>query len=174
MSVQFDSIKEFGLQLRQAQSKMSRATEETIMAICYDIVVEARNLVTAHGTIRSGVLKNSFHYGSSLSEPEPGVEWDGTLPVRIDNRLRMEVYNNAPYAWYVEYGFRSHFVPGHWEGYIFNYQPHDPEGGIYVSSGMDYVPGRFFLKRALETFERHAKSEFNARIVPVLKETLEL
>jgi len=36
------------------------------------------------------------------------------------------------------------------------------------------VPGRFFLKRALETFERHAKSEFNARIVPVLKETLEL
>ena len=59
-------------------------------------------------------------------------------------------FNPLEYALHLEYGFRSHFVPGHWEGNTFVYQPGDSEGGMYVGPYGGRVPGHFVMKKATE------------------------
>ena len=46
----------------------------------------------------------------------------GTKAIRAGNSYKIDVFNNLDYAKPLEYGFRSHFVPGHWEGNSFKYQ----------------------------------------------------
>lgn len=57
-------------------------------------------------------------------------------------------YNNLNYAIHLEHGFRSHFVPGHWEGNTFVYNRDDPEGGMFVGPKNGFVPGHYTLRRA--------------------------
>lgn len=64
---------------------------------------------------------------------------------RAGRIYRVGIFNNLVYAKHLEYGFRGHFVPGHWEGNSFVYNPGDPKGGMYVP----YQRGRFVLKRAM-------------------------
>lgn len=45
----------------------------------------------------------------------------GTKAIRAGNSYKIDVFNNLDYAKPLEYGFRSHFVPGHWEGNSFKY-----------------------------------------------------
>lgn len=49
----------------------------------------------------------------------------GTKAIRAGNSYKIDVFNNLDYAKPLEYGFRSHFVPGHWEGNSFKYQRND-------------------------------------------------
>lgn len=44
----------------------------------------------------------------------------GTKAIRAGNSYKIDVFNNLDYAKPLEYGFRSHFVPGHWEGNWFS------------------------------------------------------
>lgn len=69
-------------------------------------------------------------------------------------------YNNLEYAKHLEYGFRSHFVPGHWEGNVFVYNRDDPEGGMFVGPKGGIVRGHFTVRRAVE----RTKSTQDARL----------
>lgn len=60
----------------------------------------------------------------------------------------VQFYNPLDYAGHLEHGFRSHFVPGHWEGFTFVYNRDDPEGGMFVGPKGGYVRGHFTMKRA--------------------------
>lgn len=80
--------------------------------------------------------------------------------LRNGKSYRVRFYNNLDYAKPLEYGFRSHFVPGHWEGHVFVYQPKDEEGGMYVGSPGGFVPGHFTLRRAA----KRTKDTQNARL----------
>ena len=51
---------------------------------------------------------------------------------RSGRKFIVRFYNGLDYASHLEYGFRSHFVPGHWEGHTFVYNRDDPEGGMFV------------------------------------------
>ena len=72
----------------------------------------------------------------------------GTKAIRAGNSYKIDVFNNLDYAKPLEYGFRSHFVPGHWEGNTFVYNRDDPEGGMFVGPKGGYVRGHFTMKRA--------------------------
>lgn len=65
-------------------------------------------------------------------------------------RFIVRFYNPLDYAGHLEHGFRSHFVPGHWEGHTFVYNRDDPEGGMFVGPKGGYVRGRFTMKRAVK------------------------
>lgn len=67
---------------------------------------------------------------------------------RVGRRSIVRFYNPLDYAGPLEYGFRAHFVPGHWEGNTFVYNRDDPEGGMFVGPSGGYVRGHFVLKRA--------------------------
>lgn len=67
---------------------------------------------------------------------------------RSGKRYIVRFYNPLDYASHLEHGFRSHFVPGHWEGNTFVYNRDDPEGGMFVGPKGGYVRGHFTMKRA--------------------------
>lgn len=67
---------------------------------------------------------------------------------RSGSRFIVRFFNPLDYASHLERGFRSHFVPGHWEGNTFVYNRDDPEGGMFVGPKGGYVRGHFTMKRA--------------------------
>ena len=70
---------------------------------------------------------------------------------RSGKKYIVRFYNPLEYASHLEHGFRSHFVPGHWEGNTFVYNRDDPEGGMFVGPKGGYVRGHFTMKRAVKT-----------------------
>ncbi|WP_018752178.1 HK97 gp10 family phage protein [Paenibacillus sanguinis] len=71
----------------------------------------------------------------------------------IGDVVEAEVINDLEYASDVEYGFRSHFVPGYWQGKTFVYSK-GAKTGMQVGPPGGRVPGRFMLKISLEEIER--------------------
>ena len=67
-----------------------------------------------------------------------------------DRKYIVRFYNPLDYAGHLEHGFRSHFVPGHWEGFTCVYNRDDPEGGMFVGPKGGYVRGHFTMKRAVK------------------------
>ena len=91
---------------------------------------------------------------------------------RAGNGYIVRLYNPLDYASHIEHGFRSHFVPGHWDGNTFVYNRNDPEGGMFVGPKGGYVRGRFVMKRAVKRtkdtqrarVDRKIQREINKRI----------
>lgn len=125
-------------------------------------VKQARKICTedAPDIVNTGEYRRSF--GSSK------------IAVRKGEQYIVNVFNFRYYAQHLEYGFRSHFVPGHWEGNTFVYQPNDPDGGMFVGPKNGVVPGHFTLKRAIDrtkaTQTPRLKRKLNRKIKQYLKE----
>ena len=79
---------------------------------------------------------------------------------------KIDVFNNLDYAKPLEYGFRGHFVPGHWDGKSFVYQPKDPQGGMFVHS---LIPGHYTLERAVNATKRTQNARLQRRFEQELK-----
>ena len=100
--------------------------------------------------------------------------WDsGKKALRVGNSYKIDVFNNLDYAKHLEYGFRSHFVPGHWDGSTFVYQPGDPLGGMYVGKPGSFVRGHFTMKRAIKRTRVSQDARLKRKIEKVIKESLE-
>ena len=86
--------------------------------------------------------------------------------IRIGTAYKIDVFNNLDYAKPLEYGFRGHFVPGHWDGKSFVYQPKDPQGGMFVHS---LIPGHYTLERAVNATKRTQNARLQRRFEQELK-----
>lgn len=86
--------------------------------------------------------------------------------IRIGTAYKIDVFNNLDYAKPLEYGFRGHFVPGHWDGKSFVYQPKDPQGGMFVHS---LIPGHYTLERAVNATKRTQDARLQRRFEQELK-----
>lgn len=75
------------------------------------------------------------------------------------NNLTIEIYNNLPYAEYVEDGYqqRERWVPGHWEGKRFIYTPGEKSG---MKLEEKWIPGNHIVRIA----KRHAEQALRDRI----------
>lgn len=93
---------------------------------------QARKICTDDKIVNNGDYRRNFKSGSKA--------------LRSGQNYKIDVYNNLDYAKPLEYGFRGHFVPGHWEGSTFVYQRNDPAGGMYVK----FHRGHFTLRRAIK------------------------
>lgn len=89
------------------------------------------------------------------------------------DRYVVRVFNNLDYAKHLEYGFRSHFVPGHWAGHTFVYRPGDPEGGMYVGPPGGYVRGHFVLKRAIKRMQDTQQTRVTRKIYTAIRQRME-
>ena len=66
---------------------------------------QARKICKEEGIVNTGDYRRNFK--------------SGTKAIRAGRAYKIDVFNNLDYAKPLEYGFRSHFVPGHWEGSSF-------------------------------------------------------
>lgn len=88
------------------------------------------------------------------------------------NGYYVRFFNLLEYAIHLEYGFRSHFVPGHWEGYTFVYKPGDPEGGMFVGPYGGRVPGHFVMKRAVERTMKTQQARVTRKLMRALEKRM--
>ena len=96
----------------------------------------------------------------------------GTKAIRAGRAYKIDVFNNLDYAKPLEYGFRSHFVPGHWEGSSFVYQKNDPEGGMFVGSPGGFVRGHFTLLRAVKRTKTTQAARLNRKMDRIINDRL--
>lgn len=96
------------------------------------------------------------------------------LPVeRQGDKYIITIINGLKYASYVEYGHRQQpgrFIPGHWEGERFIYNPGE-EGGMVLKKA--WVEGRFMLTISVQELERMAPALLEKRLLKFLKGCLD-
>lgn len=78
---------------------------------------------------------------------------------KVGDEYSVEIYCPMEYASYVEYGFRSHFVPGYWSGdhfvYDRDYKPTSEEpAGMWVGKGKPWVEGKFIMTIPMKEIEK--------------------
>lgn len=119
---------------------------------------QARKICKEEGIVNTGDYRRNFK--------------SGTKAIRAGRAHKIDVFNNLDYAKPLEYGFRSHFVPGHWEGSSFVYQKNDPEGGMFVGPPGGFVRGHFTLLRAVKRTKTTQAARLNRKMDRIIKDRL--
>lgn len=119
---------------------------------------QARKICKEEGIVNTGDYRRNFK--------------SGTKAIRAGRAYKIDVFNNLDYAKPLEYGFRSHFVPGHWEGSSFVYQKNDPEGGMFVGPPGGFVRGHFALLRAVKRTKTTQAARLNRKMDRIIKDRL--
>lgn len=160
MSVDFSEISEMRKRMEALADDMPKIMEQLVIGEGVYAVTQARRICKEEGIVNNGTYRMNFHTGNRASAPSISAEaYDGKRIRQKGSNYFIDVYNNLDYAQHLEHGFRSHFVPGYWQGHTFVYQPGFP-GGMYVGPYNGFVPGHFVLRRAI----RRTKLTSDARI----------
>lgn len=159
MSVDHSQMDEFQRRIAGLKRDVPGIMEQLVIGEGVYAVKQARSICKEDGIVNNGTYRMNFHAGSAALIDSGGQPYDGAPIQRSGNTYRIDVYNNLDYAKHLEYGFRSHFVPGYWEGKTFIYQPGFP-GGMYVGPYNGFVNGHFTLRRAV----RRTKLTQDARL----------
>ena len=102
---------------------------------------------------------------SILLSTSKSVHW------RASSSPRRRPVVSSRYAKHLEYGFRSHFVPGYWAGHTFVYQPGFP-GGMYVGPYNGFVNGHFTLRRAIRRTKQTQDARLNRKFNAILNQRI--
>lgn len=173
MSVDRRGLRAMQQRIRELEKEVPAIMEELIVGEGVYAVKQAKSICKSEpGLVNTGSYRNHFHAGNSALTFDGANPHDGSRPGRFGTSYRIDVYNNLEYAKPLEYGFRSHFVPGHWEGRTFVYQPKDPQGGMYVGPPGGYVRGHFTLLRAVQQTRATQSARLNRKINRIIRERL--
>lgn len=174
MSMTVKALKQFRDNLKKLKDKAPEAMEEILIGEGAFAVRQARNIVTNQKKVSTGEYRYNFHTGSKARPAYASAKLhDGSKPQKQGKTWIIDVYNNLDYAGHLEYGFRSHFVPGHWEGNTFVYLRDDPEGGMYVGPKGGYVQGTFALRTAMRRTGQTQKARIQRKFDRIIQEELE-
>lgn len=186
MSFKFKKLVQFRDNLLDLIDDVPEIMEELVVGEGVYAVKQAK-LITKNDSpdiIDSGAYRNNFHAGDKAIGAPLGRLHDGSKPKVSGKTYRIDVYNNLDYAKHLERGFRSHWVPGRFEGntfvYVRGYKPapgdKDDPGGMYVGPRNGYVKGRFVLLRATKrtkiTQEARLKRKFDKKIKSYIEREL--
>jgi hypothetical protein len=174
VSVDNSGLVQFQRQLEALRNEVPDIMEELVVGEGVYAVKQAKLICKndSPDIVNNGDYRTNFHAGDKALTHSNNKEHDGSKPKMTGKRYRIDVYNNLDYAKPLEYGFRSHFVPGHWDGRTFVYQRNDPEGGMYVGPYKGYVRGHFTLRRAIKRTKDTQDARLNRKINRIIKERL--
>lgn len=115
-------------------------------------------------------------------------KWQVGSVIRRGDAYIIEVFNNLEYSSFVEYGFRAHWVPGHWEGNKFVYdrsikrmtkEAKAAYRARYGSLGMlvgkrkiGWVSGKFMMTISMQEIERELPRYLERRQVQLLEQIM--
>lgn len=188
MSVNKKELEAFQKRMDALRDDIPEIMEELIIGEGVFAVGEARNICgdDKPDIIDTGNYRNSFHAGDKSLRFKKKEEHDGSKPKKSGEWYKIDVYNNADYANHLENGFRSHFVPGYWEGkgksrrfvYVEDYrelesrlEKNEPRG-MYVGKPGGYVRGRFTLQRAIKRTKQTQEVRLKIKMEKIFDERL--
>lgn len=157
IKVDYRELKNFKKKLEKVKENLPNKLEEIAVAEGVKFVKEAQRIVDRERIYASRNYKRSFHS-------------DDTAKVE-GNKITVGVGNLANYASFVEKGFRSHFVPGYWQGNVFVYD-RNAKGGMYVGPYKGVFPGRWVVKRALNTVSLTQNARISRKLKSFIAQTL--
>ena len=168
MSVDFSEITEMRKRMEALAGEMPEIMEQLVIGEGVYAVGQARRICKEEGIVNNGTYRMSFHAGNkALALGADERVYDGGRVRRSGDRYSIDVYNALDYAKHLEYGFRSHFVPGYWAGSTFVYQPGYP-GGMYVGPYNGFVEGHFTLRRAVRRTEQTQAARLTRKLEALL------
>lgn len=183
MSFKYKELVQFRDNLLALQDEAPQIMEELVIGEGVYAVKQAKSIAKNDNPdiVDTGAYRNNFHCGDKAMAHTNNKDHDGSKPHRSGKTYRIDVYNNLDYAKHLEYGFRSHWVPGKWEGDTFVYikgykrakgDKEDP-GGMYVGPKDGYVKGRYVLKRAIRRTKISQEARLNRKFNKKIKEYIE-
>lgn len=174
MGVKNNGLIEFQKKLEALRDDIPEIMEELVVGEGSYAVKQAKLICKNDipDVINTGDYRNNFHTGDKALSFTGNEPHDGSRPKRKGKWYKIDVYNNLDYAKPLEYGFRSHFVPGHWAGKTFVYNRNDPKGGMYVGEHGGYVRGRFVLKRAIKNTKDTQEARLKRKQEQIIKDRL--
>ena len=172
MSVDNRELEEFQRKLAALKEQVPEFLRALALGEGVHAASEARRICKAEGIVNTGNYRENWHAGDRRVGTRSKDVSDGCKARARGKTYSIDIYNNAEYAKHLEYGFRSHFVPGRWEGKTFVYQPGFP-GGMYVGPKGGYVRGHFVLKRAVRRTELAQPNRLRRKQDKFLREGLQ-
>ena len=158
MSVENSELVAFQNQLQALENDIPEIMDQLAVGEGRYARDQARKICKEEGIVNTGDYRRNFK--------------SGTKAIRAGRAYKIDVFNNLDYAKPLEYGFRSHFVPGHWEGSSFVYQKNDPEGGMFVGPPGGFVRGHFTLLRAVKRTKTTQAARLNRKMDRIIKDRL--
>lgn len=158
MSVDNSELVAFQAQLQALENDIPEIMDQLAVGEGRYARDQARKICKEEGIVNTGDYRRNFK--------------SGTKAIRAGRSYKIDVFNNLDYAKPLEYGFRSHFVPGHWEGSSFVYQRNDPEGGMFVGPPGGFVRGHFTLLRAVKRTKTTQAARLNRKMDRIIKDRL--
>lgn len=158
MSVDNSDLVAFQAQLQALENDIPEIMDQLVVGEGRYARDQARKICKEEGIVNTGDYRRNFK--------------SGTKAIRAGRAYKIDVFNNLDYAKPLEYGFRSHFVPGHWEGSSFVYQKNDPEGGMFVGPPGGFVRGHFTLLRAVKRTKTTQAARLNRKMDRIIKDRL--
>lgn len=115
-------------------------------------------------------------------------KWAVGKVIKMGDAFVVEVFNPLEYTSYVEFGFRAHWVPGHWQGNRFIYdksvirlskEARAAYREKYGSTGMmvgnkknGWVEGRFMMTISMKEIERELPKYLEKRQMKLLEQIM--
>ena len=158
MSVDNSELVAFQAQLQALENDIPEILDQLAVGEGRYARDQARKICKEESIVNTGNYRRNFK--------------SGTKAIRAGRSYKIDVFNNLDYAKPLEYGFRSHFVPGHWEGSSFVYQRNDPEGGMFVGPPGGFVRGHFTLLRAMKRTKTTQAARLNRKMDRIIKDRL--
>ena len=172
MSVDLRGLRVTGQRLRDLKRDVPEIMEQLAIGEGVYAVKQAKRICKTEGIVNTGAYRMNFHAGNKAMIFDGDDDHDGGRPRRSGKAFLIDVYNNLDYAGPLEFGFRSHFVPGHWSGHVFVYQPNDPAGGMYVGPYGGFVRGRFVLRRAIHRTKTTQDARLRRKAEKIIRDRL--
>jgi len=141
MTMKYDQLVEFRNNLQKLAEDMPHVMDQLVVGEGVYAAKQAKLICKNDepDIINTGNYRNNWHSGDKAT--------------RTKREYKIDVFNNADYASHIEYGFRSHWVPGEWQGNTFVYIP-GVKTGMYVGPRNGYVKGRYVLRRAIKNTKK--------------------
>ncbi|KAF5056845.1 hypothetical protein DSECCO2_362930 [anaerobic digester metagenome] len=171
MSVDYSQITAMRKRIESLRDEIPQIMEKIVIGEGVYAVGQAKKICKEDGIVNNGTYRMNFHAGNHALMDGGSTAYDGSPVKHSGKTYRIDVYNNLDYAKHLEYGFRSHFVPGYWDGHTFVYQPGFP-GGMYVGPYKGFVNGHFTLRRAIRRTKQTQDSRISRKLDRILRDAV--
>jgi len=153
-SFNFDEFEQLAKTFQKALDE--RVVDRFIQDFLLEMAMRAMRKIKKRTPVDTGQLRRNWRVGKVF---------------RQGNAYVVEIFNNLDYASFVEYGFRSHWVPGYWKGKRFIYDPNS-KTGMYVGPKNGWVEGRFMMTISMQEIERELPRYLERRMAQLLNDIL--